>query len=105
MLLSVLYRYIISSPLLKEVNLEGNWIGDGGAREAMLALQQRKEVGLPPIRMSVSRRVCPEIFTAITELSASSDTKKGKGKKGKKVVVLAVLHRFFWQPQLKWVDQ
>lgn len=73
--------------------MEGNWIGDGGAREVVLALQQRKEVGLPPIRMSVSQRICPEIFTTITELNASSSTKKkGKGKKGKKVVVLAVPH-------------
>ena len=57
----------------------------------MLALQQRKEVRLPPIRMSVSRRICPEIFTTIMELNASSGPKKkGRGKKGKKVVVLAV---------------
>ena len=76
--------------------MEGNWIGDGGAREVMLALQQRKEVGFPPIRMSVSRRICSEIFTTIMELSASSGTKKGKGKKGKKVSYsLAVLHYLF----------
>ena len=81
-----LYRYLLSSPLLEEVNLEGNWIGEGGAREIMLALQQRKETGLPPLKMSVSPRICPIIFTQIMELNPSSKKKKrGKGKKSKKV--------------------
>ena len=76
----------MSSPVLEEVNLEGNWIGEGGAREVMLALQQRKEAGLTAIKMSVSPRICPEIFSQIMELSVSSGKKKkGKGKKGKKV--------------------
>ena len=75
----------MSSPVLEEVNLEGNWIGEGGAREVMLTLQQRKEAGLPAIKMRVSPRICPEIFTEIMELNASSGAKKKKGKGKKKV--------------------
>ena len=52
----------------------------------MLGLLERKEIGLPPIKISVSPRVCPEIFVKIMELNPSSSTKKkGKGRKGKKV--------------------
>ena len=71
----------MSSPLLEEVNLEGNWIGEGGAREMMLALLERKEVGLTAIKLGVSPRICPEIFSEIVKLTASSATKKRKGKK------------------------
>lgn len=65
--------------------MEGNWIGEGGAREVMLMLQQRKEAGLPAVKMRVSPRICPEIFTEIVELNAMSGTKKKKGKAKKKV--------------------
>lgn len=67
--------------------MEGNWIGEGGAREVMVAVQQRKEAGLPALKMSVSPRICPEIFSQIMELNPSSGKKKkkGKGKKAKKV--------------------
>ena len=76
----------MSSPLLEEVNLEGNWIGEGGAREMMLALHERKEVGLTAIKLGVSPRICPEIFSEIMQLTASSATKKRKSGKGKKKV-------------------
>ena len=61
--------------------MEGNWIGEGGAREMMLALLERKEVGLTAIKLGVSPRICPEIFSEIVKLTASSATKKRKGKK------------------------
>lgn len=38
-----LYRWMLCSDVLEEVNIGGNWIGDGGGRELVLALQQRKE--------------------------------------------------------------
>ena len=79
-------RYIVSSPLLEEVNVEGNWIGEGGAREVMLALQERKEAGYPAIKLGVSPRICPEIFSEIMQLTASSATKKRRSAKGKKKV-------------------
>ena len=80
-------RYVVSSPLLEEVNVEGNWIGEGGAREVMLALQQRKEAGLPAMKMRVSPRICPEIFAEIMQLTVSSGgAKKRRSGKGKKKV-------------------
>lgn len=39
----VFRRWILSSPFLEELNLDDNQIGDGGAREVMLAMQGRKE--------------------------------------------------------------
>ena len=79
-------RFIVSSPLLEVVNVEGNWIGEGGAREMMLALQERKEAGLTAIKLGVSPRICPEIFSEIMQLTVSSATKKRKSGKGKKKV-------------------
>ena len=80
-------RYVVSSPLLEEVNVEGNWIGEGGAREVMLALHERKEAGLPTMKLRVSPRICPDIFSEVIQLTASSGTKKKKrSAKGKKKV-------------------
>ena len=73
--------------------MEGNWIGEGGAREVMLGLQQRKAAGLPPLKTSLSARICPEIFAQITELNPKSGGKKKKGK-GKKV------RKVFWLVEL-----
>ena len=79
-------RLLISSPVLEELNLEGNALGDGGAREVMEGLQQRKEKGLPAVKISMTSRVSKELFTSIVELSVSRGAKKGKKKgKGKKV--------------------
>ena len=36
-------RWMVSSAFIENINLDGNWIGDGGGRELALALQQRKE--------------------------------------------------------------
>ena len=36
-------RWLLSGPHIEEINLEGNLIGDGGAREVLEALQGRKE--------------------------------------------------------------
>ena len=80
-------RYVVSSPLLEEVNVEGNWIGEGGAREVMLALQRRKEAGLPVMKLRVSPRICPEIFAEIMQLTTSSGrAKKKRSGKGKRKV-------------------
>ncbi len=69
--------------------MEGNWIGEGGAREVMLALHERKEAGLAAIKLRVSPRICPEIFSEIMQLTASSSgTKKRRSAKGKKKVSL-----------------
>ena len=79
-------RFLIYSPALEELNLEGNDLGDGGAREVMEGLQQRKEEGLPAVKISLSSQVSKELFTSIVELSVSKGAKKGKKKgKGKKV--------------------
>ena len=56
----------------------------------MIALQERKEAGLPPIRITVSPRVCPEIYEPIIQLSVSHG-KKAK-KKGKKVSTVHGTH-------------
>ena len=66
--------------------MEGNWIGEGGAREVMLALHERKEAGLPSMKLRVSPRICPDIFSGIIQLTASSGTKKKRSGKGKKKV-------------------
>ena len=82
-------RFLICSPALEELNLEGNDLGDGGAREVMEGLQQRKEEGLPAVKISLSSQVSKELFTSIVELSVSKGAKKGKKKgKGKKVSYL-----------------
>ncbi len=39
----VFKRWIVSSPSIEELQLDGNLIGDGGARELVLAMQGRKE--------------------------------------------------------------
>jgi len=36
-------RWVLSSPVLEEINLDGNFIGDGGGREVMQAMKERKE--------------------------------------------------------------
>ena len=38
-----IHRWLLSSTLIEEINLDGNLIGDGGARELLEALQGRKE--------------------------------------------------------------
>ena len=36
-------RWILSSIVMEEVKLDGNLIGDGGGREILQAMQERKE--------------------------------------------------------------
>ena len=76
-------RLILASPVLEEINLDYNQIGDGGARELLHALQQRKEDGFPPLKLIVTAQISPDTFQKITELS--TPPKKKKKKRGKKV--------------------
>ena len=80
-------RWIACCKRVEEINIDRNLIGDAGARELLMALQQRKEVGHPAIKLSLTNRVQTELFEAILALSASAAKKKGKKgkKKGKKV--------------------
>lgn len=77
--------------------MEGNWIGEGGAREVMLALQERKEAGFPTMKLRVSPRICPEIFSEIMQLTATSGAKKRKSGKGKKKVRRLTIIQLFSQ--------
>ena len=47
-------RWILCSDVVEDINLDGNWIGDGGGRELVLALQQRKE-GIPHYGRSIAK--------------------------------------------------
>ena len=38
-----IYRWILSSPVIETINLDGNLIGDGGGREVAQAMRERKE--------------------------------------------------------------
>ena len=80
--------------------MEGNWIGEGGAREVTLALHERKEAGLPAMKLRVSPRICPDIFSEIVQLTASSGTKKKRSGKGKKKVSIKVviINIIGWSP-------
>lgn len=82
---SLFFRLLISSPVLEELGLDGNAIGDGGAREVLDGLQKRKEAGLPAVTVSVTCSVSPDLFAAINELTSAREMKKKGKKKGKKV--------------------
>ncbi len=86
--LSSSHRLLMSSACLEELRLEGNSIGDGGAREVMEGLTLRKEGGLPTMRVGVTSCVSPDLFAAIVELTSSKAAKKKGKKKRKKVVGL-----------------
>ena len=76
-------RWITSSPVLEEINLDHNLIGDGGARELLQGLQQRKEVGRLPMKLTITvLNILPDTFQKIIELSTP---KKAKRKARKKV--------------------
>ncbi|XP_077987813.1 uncharacterized protein LOC144442361 [Glandiceps talaboti] len=79
---------IMYSDCLKELDLDDNLIGDLGGREIMEGLQQRKELGLNSMKMSVTHRMMmPDTFSTILKLGAGlkkKKKKKGKGKKKKK---------------------
>lgn len=75
----------MSSPVLEELGLDGNAIGDGGAREMLEGLQKRKEAGLPVVRVGITSGVSPDLFAAINELTSAKGKKKKGKKKGKKV--------------------
>ena len=79
-------RWIACCKRVEEVNIDRNLIGDAGANELLMALQQRKEGGHPAIKLAVTNKVHSELFEALLALTASK-TKKGKKKKkkGKKV--------------------
>lgn len=76
---------------MEEVNIDRNLIGDAGASELLMALQQRKEGGHPAIKLRVTNKVHSELFEALLSLSASKTKKgkKGKKKKGKKVCLMS----------------
>ena len=57
-----LKRWIVASPALEEVDLDGNAIGDGGGREVMLALQERKSGACHVISYIHSRRVAVHVY-------------------------------------------
>ncbi len=80
-------RLLVSSPVLEELQLDGNAIGDGGAREVLEGLTKRKEGGLPVVRVGITSSVSPDLFAAINELTSAKPTKKKGKKKGKKVSV------------------
>ena len=77
-----MHRWILSSPILEELNLDHNLIGDGGARELLQGIMMRMEMGLPVVKVVVTARISPDTFQKIVELTK---TKKG-GKKKKKVM-------------------
>ena len=75
-------RLILASPVLEDINLDQNSIGDGGARELLHGLQQRKEDGLPMLKLTVTAiQISPDTFQKITELSSQPKKKKKRGKK------------------------
>lgn len=75
---------MISSPVVEDLNLDHNLIGDGGARELLQGLVLRKEAGLPVMRVTVTVYLSQEIYQRIMEYSTPKKKKK-KGGKGKKV--------------------
>lgn len=70
---------MISSPVIEEVNLDHNLIGDGGARELLQGLILRKEAGLPVMKLVVTVYISQDTFQKIFDLS-SAKKKKKKGK-------------------------
>ncbi|XP_019850505.1 PREDICTED: uncharacterized protein LOC109581132 [Amphimedon queenslandica] len=85
MCMQILGRWLARSKSIEEVRLEGNLIGDAAARELMLTLQQRKEIGLPAIKVGLTNRMCTDVFSQLMELTGTAGgKKKGKGKKKKK---------------------
>ncbi|XP_065888845.1 uncharacterized protein [Dysidea avara] len=78
-------RLITSNPNFEEIDFEHNHIDDAAGREILHAMQQRKEVGYPSIRMTVTHRMNPVTFAAILDLSTTYGKKaRGKKKKAKK---------------------
>eukprot|EP00731_Ephydatia_muelleri_P030166 Em0021g689a len=77
-------RWIVNSSDLIEIDFDRNYIGDGGGKEIMEAMLQRKEAGLADFRMTVTPRMSCQIFASIIELSATVGRSKGKKKKRQK---------------------
>lgn len=77
-------RWIVNSSDLIELDFDRNYIGDGGGKEIMEAMLQRKEAGLADFRMTVTPRMSCQIFSSIVELSATLGGSKGKKKKRQK---------------------
>ena len=42
-MVALVRRWMLSSIVMEEVNLDGNLIGDGGGREILQAMRERKE--------------------------------------------------------------
>ena len=105
-----LCRWLLSSEVIQEVDLGGNWIGDAGGRELLAALNERKEgivtmslqiavlsvcllARLPAVRLTVTHRMSSDIFASIVELGRAGKKKGGK-KRGKRKVSSSI--HFQW---------
>ena len=69
---------MISCPGIEELNLDHNLIGDGGARELLQGLIERKEAGLPTMKLIVTVYISPDTFQKIIEYSTAKKKKKKK---------------------------
>jgi hypothetical protein len=78
-------KFLVVDPLLAELDLDTNLIGESASLEILDGLKQRKEAGHQPVRITVTHRITHETFKAIIDLSLSFGKKK-KGKKGGKKV-------------------
>lgn len=80
-------RWLATAADLLELDIDDNLIGDMGGREILNGLQERKEAGLPNVKIWITHRLHPDTFKQILALgTAAAKKSKKKGKPGKKKV-------------------
>ena len=81
-----MYRLLLLDPLIQEINLDTNLIGETAALEILEGLKSRKETGFQATVVIVTHRITHDTFKEIMEISQLLSKKKRKGKKGGKKV-------------------